>query len=152
MIKLKYILQFAILLFLASGRIVSQDTIILDKIVAKVGGEVIFHSDVEEQMAMMRERKGNPGKTEQCVILESLMAKAMLVHYAKIDSVEVTDDEVESEIDARMNQILAYMNNDRKMFQEVYGQTVSEMREQVKEDMNRKLLGDKMQSEIMKTC
>jgi peptidyl-prolyl cis-trans isomerase SurA len=151
MMKLKYILLAGILLFLVSGKVVSQDTIILDKIIAKVGGEVIFHSDVEEQMAMMRERKGNPGKTEQCVILESLMAKAMLVHYAKIDSVEVTDDEVESEIDARMNQILEYMNNDRKMFQEVYGQTVSEMREQVKEDMNRKLLGDKMQAEIMKS-
>ena len=77
--KLNYIVHVAILLFLASGRIVSQDTIVLDKIIAKVGGEVIFHSDVEEQMAMMRERKGNPGKTEQCVILESLMAKAMLV-------------------------------------------------------------------------
>ncbi len=131
------------------GEVRSQDTIVLDKIVAKVGGEVIFHSDVEEQMAMMRERKGTPGKTEQCLILESLMAQAMLVHYAKIDSVEVTDDQVNSEIDARMNQILAYMNNDRKLFQEVYGQTVSEMREQVKEDMMRKLLGDKMQDQIM---
>lgn len=151
MIKLNFTLPLTILVCLVSATGTAQDTIILDKIIAKVGGEVIFHSDVEEQMAMMRERKGNPGKTEQCVILESLMAKAMLVHYAKIDSVEVTDDEVESEIDARMNQILAYMNNDRKLFQEVYGQTVSEMREQVKEDMNRKLLGDKMQSEIMKS-
>lgn len=128
----------------------TQDTIILDKIVAKIGGEVIFHSDVEQQMAMMRERKGNPGKAEQCLILESLMAQSMLVHYAKIDSVEVTEDEINAEIDARMDQILAYMNNDRKLFQEVYGQTVSEMREQVKDDMQRKLLGDKMQAEIMK--
>ncbi len=129
----------------------TQDTIILDKIVAKIGSEVIFHSDVEQQMAMMRERKGNPGKAEQCLILESLMAQAMLVHYAKIDSVEVTEDEINAEIDARMDQILVvYMNNDRKLFQEVYGQTVSEMREQVKDDMQRKLLGDKMQAEIMK--
>jgi peptidyl-prolyl cis-trans isomerase SurA len=128
----------------------AQDTIVLDKIVAKIGGEVIFHSDVEEQMAMIRERKGTPGETERCLILESLMAQAMLVHYAKIDSVEVTDEQVESEIDARMNQILSMMNNDRKMFQEVYGQTVSEMREQVKDDMQRKLLADKMRSEIMK--
>ncbi len=127
----------------------AQDTIVLDKIIAKVGGEVIFHSDVEEQMAMMRERKATPGEEEKCLILESLMAQAMLVHYAKIDSVEVTDDQIESEIDARMNQILSMMNNDRKMFQEVYGQTVSEMREQVKDDMQRKLLADKMKSEIM---
>ena len=127
----------------------AQDTMLLDKIVAKVGGEVIFHSEVEEQMAMMRDRKMTPGRKEQCTILESLMAQAMLVHYAKIDSVIVTEDEVEAEIDARMNQILAYMNNDRRLFQEVYGQTVSEMREEVRELMNRKLLGDRMQAEIM---
>ena len=144
------LLSLAILMLIPLGKTLAQDTIILDKIIAKIGGEVIFHSDVEEQMAMMRERKGNPGKTEQCLILESLMAQSMLVHYAKIDSVEVTDDEINAEIDARMDQILAYMNNDRKLFQEVYGQTVSEMREQVKDDMQRKLLGDKMQAEIMK--
>lgn len=127
----------------------SQDTIILDKIVAKVGGEVIFHSDIEEQMAMMRERKGNPGDAERCLILESLLAQSMLVHYAKIDSVIVTDEEVDAEIDQRMNQILSMMNNDRKMFQDVYGQTVSEMREQVKDDMTRKLQGDRMQQQII---
>lgn len=127
----------------------AQDTIILDKIIAKVGGEVIFHSDVEEQMAMMRERKVNPGLAERCLILESLIAQSMLVHYAKIDSVVVTDEEVDAEIDQRMNQILAMMNNDRKMFQDVYGQTVSEMREQVKDDMMRKLQGDRMQQQII---
>ncbi|MEP6645753.1 MAG: peptidylprolyl isomerase [Saprospiraceae bacterium] len=132
-----------------SASVYAQDTIVLDKIVAKVGGEVIFHSDVEEQMAMMRERKATPGDAERCIILESLMAQAMLVHYAKIDSIEVTDAQVESEIDTRMNQILSMMNNDRKMFQDVYGQSVSEMREQVKDDMMRKLQADKMRAEIM---
>ncbi len=136
-----------LLVSLHSG--IGQDTIVLDKIIAKVGSEVIFHSDVEDQMAMARERKQAPGPEEQCLILESLLAQSMLVHYAKIDSVQVTDAEVDGEIDARMNQILAYMNNDRKLFQEVYGQTVSEMREQVKEDMLRKLLGDRMQAEVM---
>lgn len=128
-----------------------QDTLILDKIVAKIGSEIVLHSDVEEQLAMMRERKGNPGAAERCFILESLIAKAMLVHYAKIDSVEVTDEEVDAEIDQRMEQILSMMNNDRKMFQEVYGQTVNEMREQVKDDMRRKLLGDRMQQQIITT-
>lgn len=147
--KLHNLVSVACILLLTSGTGWSQDTIILDKIVAKIGSEIILHSDVEEQMAMIRERKGTPGKADQCLILESLMAQAMLVHYAKIDSVIVTEKEVDSEIDARMDQILAYMNNDRRMFQEVYGQTVSEMREQVKEDMERKLLGDRMQAEIM---
>ena len=140
---------FTVIAVLCAHFVFAQDSIVLDKIIAKVGSEVIFHSDVEEQMAMMRERKGNPGVSERCLILESLLAQNMLVHYAKIDSVEVTDEEVEAEIDQRMNQILAMMNNDRKMFQEVYGQTVSEMRAQVKDDMTRKLLGDRMQQQII---
>src|SRR5688572_4131571 len=138
-----------VMIVLLSLQMNAQDSLILDKIIAKVGGEVIFHSDIEEQIAMMKERKGNPGFNERCLILESLLAQSMLVHYAKIDSVEVTEEEVDAEIDQRMNQILAMMNNDRKMFQEVYGQTVSEMREQVRDDMNRKLLGDRMQQQII---
>lgn len=140
---------FICTVYLFSGSVTAQDTLVLDKIIAKIGGEVIFHSDVEEQMAMMRERNANPGANDRCLVLESLIAQAMLVHYAKIDSVIVTDEEVEAEIDQRMNQILSMMNNDRKMFQEVYGQTVSEMREQVKDDMQRKLLGDRMQDQII---
>ena len=144
--------QIFIALLLLSGTFMgaeAQDTMILDKIIAKVGGEVIFYSDVEEQMAMLRERKGTPGQKERCLILESMVAQAMLVHHAKIDSVAVSDEEVDAEIDQRMNQILSMMNNDRKMFQEVYGQTVSEMREQVRDDMRRKLLGDRMQQQII---
>lgn len=148
---MKYVLLNAgiVLALFLSLSLNGQDPIILDKIIAKVGGEVIFHSDIEEQIAMMKERKGNPGFNDRCLILESLLAQSMLVHYAKIDSVEVTDEEVDAEIDQRMNQILAMMNNDRKMFQEVYGQTVSEMREQVRDDMTRKLLGDRMQQQII---
>ena len=63
--KLKYILPVTIFFCLLAVGAAAQDTIILDKIVAKVGGEVIFHSDVEEQMAMMRERRATPGPKEQ---------------------------------------------------------------------------------------
>ncbi len=144
---LKYFMAGLVLFSASSLR--AQDTVILDKIIAKVGGEVIFHSDVEEQMAIMRDRKVPTNEVSRCQILESLIAQSMLVHYAKIDSVEVTDDEVNSQIDKRMDQILAMMNNDRKVFQDFYGQTVSEMREQVKDDMLRKLLAERMQQQII---
>lgn len=127
----------------------AQDTIMLDKVVGKVGSEIVFHSDVEGQLVSLRERKIPTGRPEQCTVFEGMLAQAMLVHYARLDSVVVSEDEINAGIDNRMNQILAYMNNDRKLFQEVYGQTVSEMREQVKEDMERKLLGDRMQSKIL---
>jgi len=74
---MKY-LVFLSVIFTAiwSMTLTAQDTLILDKIIAKIGSEVVFHSDVEEQMAMMRERKASPGSTERCLVLESLIAKA----------------------------------------------------------------------------
>jgi len=137
------------LAFWMTGILAAQDTLILDKIICKVGGEVIFYSDLENQMVSLREHKMPTGKNETCTVLEGLLAQMILVHYAKIDSVQVTEEEVNGEIDSRMNQILAYMNNDRKQFQEVYGQTVSEMRDQVREDMERQLQRERMQAKIM---
>lgn len=140
-----------VLVVFGLGPIIAQDTLILDQVIAKIGGEVVFHAEVEEQMAMMRERRLNPGPEDRCIILESLMAQSLLVHYAKVDSIEVSDAEIDGQIDARMNQILAMMNNDRKMFQDIYGQTVSELREQVRDEMKHKLLAERMQAQIMKT-
>src|SRR5690349_10866776 len=146
--QLQTLLLIAVGMF-AAPSMRAQDTLILDKLIAKVGSEIIFYSDLEGELVAMRERKMTTGRPEQCSVLESLLAQAMLVHYAKIDSVTVTEDEVNAAIDRRMGQILAYMNNDRKYFQEVYGQTVSEMREQVKEDMERMLLRERMQAKIL---
>ena len=146
--KMKYIL-LAVAGYVCLQTANAQDTIMLDKVVGKVGSEIVFHSDVEGQLVNLRERKIPIGRVEQCTVLESMLAQAMLVHYAKLDSIVVSEDEINAGIDRRMNTILGYMQNDRKQFQEIYGMTVSEMREQVKEDMERKLLGDRMQSKIL---
>jgi peptidyl-prolyl cis-trans isomerase SurA len=127
----------------------AQDTLVLDKIVAKVGGEVVFHSDVEDNLSPLRERKAAITWEDRCVVFESLLAQGMLVHYARIDSVEVSDAEVNAQIDAKMEQILAYMNNDRKLFHDFYGKTVSEMSELAKEPTMRQLLAERMQAQIM---
>lgn len=134
--------------FLVSN-VKGQDPIVLDKIVAKVGGEVIFQSDVNDKVTALAERNKTVSEEDKCTILASLMAQAMLVHYAKLDSVVVSDDEVSGDIDARMNQILAYMNNDRKFFQEFYGQTVSDMKEMLRDPTMKKMLADRMQADIM---
>ena len=148
-----FLISTVLIFLISSLKVGAQDTIVLDKIIAKIGGEVIFHSDVEEQMSMMRERKGpsgkTPGKDEQCLILESLMAQAMLVHYAKIDSVEVTEDEVNSEIDARMNQILGTEQWPQTLSGSIWTDGEWNARASQGRYMERKLLGDRMRSQIM---
>ncbi|MBK9109264.1 MAG: hypothetical protein IPM92_13090 [Saprospiraceae bacterium] len=48
-----------------------------------------------------------------------------LVNRAKVDSIEIKDEEVEQQLNARIENILAYFNNDYDKFREHYGQSVS---------------------------
>ena len=122
---------------------------ILDKVIAKIGGEVVLYSEVAEKMSLMKEQRGSVPENADCLILQSLMGSSLLVNQARLDSVLITDAEIEQQMNARMEQILSLMGNDLSLFQEVYGQSVTEMKAQVRDDMEKKILAERMQGQIM---
>ena len=136
------------MIFMACAVAANAQTLVLDKIVAKVGNEFILHSEIEEQFAIWAER-GEVPDDARCTILESSLVTNLLVHRAKIDSVEVTDDEVESDLNARMEHILAMMGNDYSQFEEYYGMTVSEAKDLNRIDLRKKLYAERMQRQIV---
>ena len=127
----------------------AQDKLVIDKVIAKVGSEIILLSDVEAQFAFTKEQ--NPGLEEgdKCKILESLIGQKMIVHQAKLDSIEISDEEIDSQLDFRIEGVLKQMNGDEKFFEEYYGMTVSEMRANLKEDLEQQLLVERMQMSLL---
>ena len=125
-----------------------SDRAVIDKIVAAVGGEIVLLSEVQEQVAYVRERQPNLPEGYECQALQNIVVQKLLVNQAKLDSVEVKDDEVENQLDARIERLLSYFNQDPKAIQEYYGQTVDEMKEQMRSDMRNQLLAERMQRDI----
>ncbi len=124
--------------------------LLLDKIVAKVGGETVLLSEVEEQYALITSQNPKVPQDLRCEIMDNVMVNKLLLNQAKLDSVQVDDDEVEAQLNARIERILNYMNNDIAQFEAYYGQTVTEVKEQFREDLKNQLLVDRMRSQIMK--
>ncbi|RMF31311.1 MAG: peptidylprolyl isomerase [Bacteroidetes bacterium] len=137
-----------VLFLLLSGTLCAQQEII-DKVVANVGGEILLLSEVEEQFALMSAQQGALPPEARCAIVDQLLAQKLLVNQAKLDSVEVSDEEVESQLNARIEQILAYMNGDVRQFEEYYGQTIGEVKEAFREDLRNQLLAERMRNQIM---
>lgn len=135
------------LLTLLSHMLVAQPAII-DKVVATVGGEVILLSEVEEQANYAKQQ--NPeGKIDYaCTALQSIIVTKLLVNQAKLDSIEVKDEEVENQLNARIDRLLTYFNQDEAALQEYYGQSVTDMKEQMRNDMRNQLLSERMQGTI----
>jgi len=127
----------------------AQNRAIIAKIVGTVGNELVLLSDVEEQYDLLEKQQGTLPADFRCVIIENLLAEKLLLNQAKLDSIEVTESEVDGELQARIDQILAYMNNDLKQFEDYYGQTVSEVKESFRQDLENQLLVQRMRSKIV---
>ena len=143
----KLILSFA--LFVVAFCSVQAQRVLIDKVIAKVGGELVLLSEVEEQFSYASEQSGGIEPEVRCQILEQIMVQKLLVNQAKLDSVEVADEEVETQLDARFERILQMMGGDTKQFEDFYGQTIPEAREGMRSELRNQLLTDRMRSQVM---
>ncbi len=125
-----------------------NDKALIDRVVATVGGEIILLSEVQEQYAYAKQQNANLPADFQCVSVQNLVVQKLLVNQAKLDSVDVKDEEVETQLNARIDRLMLYFNQDPKAIEEFYGQTVEQIKEQTRSDMRSQLLAERMQGNI----
>jgi len=139
------------LLMIVSTTMSAQKPYVLDKVVATVGNEYILYSDIEEEFSFAKTQDPSIDESAKCNIIDGLIAQNLIIHHAKLDSVEVTDEEVEAELDARFSNILRNMGNDENFFKEYYGATPAEMKERYRDDQKQVILAQRMQMSLIST-
>ncbi len=127
----------------------AQTRSIIDKVVAKVGGEIILLSEIEEQFSAVKAERGVLPDSFRCIILDNLLTQKLLLNQAKLDSVTVTDEEVEAQLTARIDRILKLMNGDISQFEAYYGRTISEVKSQFRRDLRDQIMVERLQSQLM---
>ena len=74
----------------------------VDGIVAVVGDEIVLASDIQDRVTQARLEGRTVTDANECGLLESMLFEKLLLHNARLDSLEVTDAEVMGEIDRRL--------------------------------------------------
>ncbi len=139
-----------LLLLSSSGMELFAQRMVIDKVVGKIGGELVLLSELEEQHALMAAQSPNLPPDVRCDILDGLLTGKLLLNQSKLDSVEVSEEEVETQLNARIDRILAYMNGDVSQFEAYYGQGINAVKEQFREDLRNQILVERMRGQIMK--
>lgn len=122
--------------------------IVVDEILAVVGGEIVLASDLEIQLQQMIDRGIKIGSKETCLVWEELLFQKLLLHRAELDSVEVSEREVDQEIEKRLNYLLGQMGGSEVEFEKYFGRSVLEFKDEMRPIIYETLQAKKMQANV----
>ncbi|NPA45305.1 MAG: peptidylprolyl isomerase [Chlorobi bacterium] len=138
--------KILLLFVLISTSLFSQNNTI-DGIVATVGQKTILKSDVETQILQYKSRGETHGDNLRCYVFEELLYQALLVNQAYVDSVEVTDNQVKSELDRRMTMFEEQMGG-RDAMEKYFNKPYSKIRSHFETTIKDQLLAQQMEAQI----
>lgn len=118
---------------------------VVDEVIWVVGDEAILKSDVESMRTDPDWNKiqGNP----YCVIPERIAVQKLFLHQAEIDSIEVTDQEVNSLVEEQINNWVMQAGSKEKL-EEYMKSTITQIREDMFESLRNQSLVERMQQKL----
>ncbi|HNW97291.1 MAG TPA: peptidylprolyl isomerase [Bacteroidales bacterium] len=136
-----------ILLALPFNQIFSQDKVI-DQVVAIVGSKMIKLSDIENQYAQyVMQGYIKADTTFKCQLIEELLFQKLLLNQADIDSITVTDTQVETDLDRRLNYFAKQMGGFDAL-EKYYNKTTLEIKADFREIIKNQLLQQQVEAKI----
>ncbi len=140
-----------ILLIGSAIEVKAQNEKIVDEIAALVGSHPIFWSDVEAQYAQAKAQGvGGDPFALRCEIFENLVFQKLLVYQAEIDSLVVSDEQVDSELDRRLRYYIQQFGSQQKL-EEFYDKSLEEFKNELREPLRLELLSQQAQAVIVES-
>ncbi len=122
---------------------------VLDDIAAVVGDKIILKSFIEEQRVQMLRQRYYTEKDLRCEILEDQLYTKLLSTQAELDSVEISDRDVDTELDRRLAYFIGQLGSEQKV-EEYFNKTILELKEEFRTTIRDQMISQKMQQSITK--
>ena len=120
---------------------------LVDKTVAVIGNEAITISDLEAEVQVMRAQGSASDMRMRCDILQQMMESKLFLMQARVDSLTVNADMVETQLSQRIDQIRATLGGDENVA-EYFGKPVYKLRQEWKQQLEDMSLTQQEQSNI----
>lgn len=121
----------------------AQEGTLVDGVAAVVGKNIVKFSDIETSYAQSRLRSSEASQT-RCDILENLILTQLLVHKGEVDSVEVSDDEVEQYVQYYLKSLMRQYGS-KESIRENTGLDYEDLKEQYNRMVRSNLLSRRVE-------
>jgi peptidyl-prolyl cis-trans isomerase SurA len=150
MIKRKLRFCMVLIGLLLPGALVVNAQQLVESIAAIVGNEVIYLSDLENTIAdLKRNNTKTPFDQLSCNVFQEMLVSKLFLDQARIDSITVTDDAVEGDLNMRMNDAIRRAGSEAALVA-YFKKSMIEIRRDIKKTMLEQEVVREEQSKIAK--
>ena len=137
-----------VMLFIATCA-TAQDNVV-DKIVAVVGEQIVLKSDVESGLLHLQQAQGNFTNTLNLrdEVFEQQLIQKLLLAQAEVDSVTTTDDEVEAQLNARIEYMLQQVGTQEQL-ERFFGKPMQAIKDELRPMTRDAIITERMQAQIV---
>lgn len=141
-------ISIAFTLFLASLTTLNAQGTKIDGVAVVVGKNIVLDSDIDKFKQEVELRSEGKVKISDCEMLEELMQQKLLAHHAVIDSVTVSQSEIDSRVDRSIAFFTQEYGSEEKVV-EAYGfNDVEDLKKELGRVQRENLLIEKEQQKI----
>lgn len=144
----KFLLTVTSLALFTATSLAQQKKVVVDKIIAVVGSKIILKSDVDNSILDMQRQGVEVPANARCLTLDQSMGIKALVLQAEKDSLPVTEEEIESDIENQIRQFVGAYGSKEEL-EKVAGRSVYQLKEDFREGFRDRKLAAAMRNKIV---
>ena len=147
MIKVKFIIYGLIMAAFFVPSVVKSQSNVIDEVIAVVGDNPILRSDIESQYQQAIMQGANFDGDLKCHIFEQMLLQKLLLEQAKVDSIEVNENMVITQVDRQINDFINRAGSKEKL-EEWLNKPLHQIKQDQREILRNQMLTQQMQSKI----
>jgi len=124
--------------------------VVADKIAAIVGDRIILESDIRNSIADIARQGGTVPEDAECLLVEQALVSKILMLQAEKDSLPLTEEEVEAELDQRIRYYINQLGS-QEALEDMAGKTIYQIKDDARESVRERKLAEAMQRKIVET-
>jgi peptidyl-prolyl cis-trans isomerase SurA len=134
---------FSLLVALATT---AQQKVVADKIIGIVGDKIVLKSEITIANEDIKRQGGQ--EQDPCTILDGMLVQKALVLQAEKDSIPVTEEEIDAEIDQKIR-YFEQQYGSKEALEQIAGRTIYQMREEFRQPIKEQRMAQGMRNKIV---
>lgn len=121
---------------------------VADKIAAVVGDRIILQSDIVNSIKDAERQGATVPPGAECILMEQALVSKVLMLQAEKDSLPVTEDEVEAQLDQQIRYFIRQLGSQDEL-EKYAGKTIYQLKDDARSSIREKKLAEAMQEKIV---